>query len=156
MDRKDWTADRVAEVLHLSASSVSRALKLLDLPCTVQEAVEAGTLAPSVAYEVSKIQDPDAQAEVAARVIAEDLSRAETVEVVREVAQRKAGGAGRPAAGKGRGASKPALKTSRVLKAAGSKVTFESRRGVDDALLAVALREALAQVEPSAGDQAAA
>src|SRR6476646_1161749 len=45
MDRNDWPAARLAEALHLNAATVSRALALLDLPFTVQEAVAAGTLA---------------------------------------------------------------------------------------------------------------
>ena len=42
MDRNGWTAARLAETLRLTGSSVTRALALLDLPCTVQDAVEAG------------------------------------------------------------------------------------------------------------------
>jgi hypothetical protein len=37
--------------------------------------------------------------------------------------------------------------TSRTLKAAGCRITVEHRKGVDDDLLAAALREALDQVE---------
>ena len=83
MGRNGWTAARLAEVLQLTGASVTRALALLELPCTVQDAVAEGRLAPSVAYEVSKLDDPEAQAEVASRVVAEGLSRAETVEAVR-------------------------------------------------------------------------
>ncbi len=155
MDRNAWTADRVAEVLHLSGASVSRALKLLDLPCTVQEAVESGALAPSVAYEVSKLADPTAQAEIAARVVAEDLSRAETVEVVRRATDRKAADPKAPGIAKGRGAASAKPKTSRVLKAAGYKITVENRRGVEDATLAAALIEILDQLRQARGEFAA-
>jgi ParB family chromosome partitioning protein len=46
MDRNDWTAARLAEALQLTGASVTRALALLDLPCTVQDAVASGELAP--------------------------------------------------------------------------------------------------------------
>jgi ParB family transcriptional regulator, chromosome partitioning protein len=110
----------------------------------VQDAVAAGQLAPSVAYEVSKLEDPDAQAEVAARVVAEGLSRAETVEAVRRVASRPRAGAS-----KGRGAAKVKAKlpTSRVIRTAGGlKVTVEGRRGFEASALLAALDEARAKI----------
>ena len=104
MDANGWSALRLGQALQMSESTVIKALALLDLPAAVQDAVESGQLAPSVAYEVSKLDDPDAQAEVAARVVAEGLSRAETVEAVREAASKpRAGGAkGRGAKARGR------------------------------------------------------
>ena len=75
MECNGWSAARLAEVLHLTGATVSRALALLELPYTVQEQVDHGELAPSVAYEVSKIADPVEQAEVAAQIVAEDLTR---------------------------------------------------------------------------------
>ncbi len=152
MDRNGWTAARLAEALQLTGASVTRALSLLDLPCTVQDAVASGELAPSVAYEVSKLDDPDAQREVAARVVAEGLSRAETVEEV-----RRASKPGR--AGKGRGAkAKPRKGTERVIRtSAGLKVTIESRRGLDGAAILAALDEARDRVRAELGhDQVAA
>ena len=44
--------------------------------------------------------------------------------------------------------------TSRMLKAAGCRITVEHRRGVDDELLVAALREALEQVEARRQDAA--
>jgi ParB family transcriptional regulator, chromosome partitioning protein len=150
MDRNGWPAARLAEALHLNAATVSRALALLDLPCTVQEAVAAGTLAPSVAYEVAKLADPTTQAEVAARVVAEGLSRADTVDAVR----RASGGSGK---GKGRGATKRKGRkvTSRTFRVAGSKLTIENRRGLDKAMILAALRAAADQVEAEFGGRPA-
>jgi ParB family chromosome partitioning protein len=147
MDRNEWTAARLAEALQLTGASVTRALALLDLPCTVQDAVASGELAPSVAYEVSKLADPDAQREVAARVVAEGMSRAETVEAVRK--------AGKPArAGQGRGGkARPRKVTERVIRTdAGPRVTIESRRGLDVASILAALDEARDRVRSEAGD----
>jgi ParB family transcriptional regulator, chromosome partitioning protein len=145
MDRNGWSAARLAEALHLTGATVSRALALLELPYTVQEAVDAGTLAPSVAYEVSKLDDPEAQREVAGRIVAEDLSRAEAIEAVREASGRSA----RSSGGKGRGAkAKPRKVTVRAFKAAGCKVTVENRRGLEDAAIRAALAEVLTQLNP--------
>ena len=157
MDRNDWTAARLAEALQLTGASVTRALALLALPYTVQDAVAAGELAPSVAYEVSKLEDPDAQRAVAARVVAEGLSRAETVEAVRQVASKPTR-AGESKA-KGRGASKasPRRPTVRTIKTTSARVTVEFKRSVDPAEVVAALREAANKLEAEqGGDQAAA
>jgi ParB family chromosome partitioning protein len=157
MDRNDWTAARLAEALQLTGASVTRALALLDLPYTVQDAVASGELAPSVAYEVSKLQDPAEQTEVAARVVAEGLSRSETVEAVRQVASnpRARVGAG---GSKGRAAIKarPKRPTVRTIKTTAAKVTVEFKRAVELAEIANALREALAKIEVEQGGEPAA
>ncbi len=155
MDLNEWSARQVARELAIDHSNVVRSLKLLETPAAVQDLVEQGTLSPATAYEVSKLEDPGAQAEVAARVVAENLSRAETVEVVRQAAMRTPRA---KQAGKGRAAIRARPRPTRTLKAAGCKVTVANRRGVDDALLIAALREALGQVEAAIepGDQAAA
>jgi ParB family chromosome partitioning protein len=135
----------------MSESTIIKALALLTLPCTVQDRVEAGELAPSVAYEVSKLDDPHAQAEVAARVVAEGLSRAETVEAVKRAAGRpRAGGARDRGAGKGA----PKLPTERTVKTAGGlKVTVAGRKGFDVPTWIGSLRDALdqatARLEPA-------
>ena len=157
MNRNGWTAARLAEALQLTGASVTRALALLDLPYTVQDAVASGELAPSVAYEVSKLGDPQAQQEVAARVVAEGLSRAETVEAVRQVARQPRA---RSLKEKGRGGpkGKPKLPTERTMKTrVGLKVTVEGRKGIEPAAMVAALREVTAKVESElAADQAAA
>ena len=58
--------------------------------------MEQGTLAPSTAYEISKVDDPSAQQELAGEIIAKRLNRAEAVKKVRRAAGKA----------KGRGASK--------------------------------------------------
>jgi ParB family chromosome partitioning protein len=153
MERNGWSTHTLARELAVDQSSVVRALKLLELPPAVQEHVERGALSPATAYELSKVGDPGAQAELVDRVLGEGLSRAETAQAVRQVSGR-AGGA-RP---KGRG-GKPRKVTSRVLKTSvGVRVTLECRRGLDGGLIRAALGEALAQAaaELSTDDQAAA
>ena len=87
---------RLVEALHLTGATVSRALVLLDLPCAAQEAVNAGALAPSVAHEVSKLEDPEVRREVAGQIVAKALGRAEAT----EAARRRAGGPARARPGR--------------------------------------------------------
>ena len=56
---------------------------LLDLPEPVQEHVDRGDLAASVAYEVSRLESPAEQAELAERVVAEKMTRDQVAGVVK-------------------------------------------------------------------------
>jgi ParB family chromosome partitioning protein len=142
MDKNGWSGNQTAKALGIAQPTVVRALALLELPGPVQDQVERGALAPATAYEIGKVADPETQREIADRVVSEHLSRAETIAAVRAAARTS------PAQpGKGRAAG-PARKvpTTRTLRAAGCRITVEHRKGVDDELLAAALREALDQV----------
>lgn len=125
-----------------------------DLKPIEQARVTSGELAPSVAYEVSRLDDPEQQREVAARVVVEGLNRSEAVEAIRQATGKPKGKA---AGAKGRG-GKPRKVVERVLRTtAGPRVTVEFKRGLDAALIAAALSEALDQVKAEmAADQAAA
>jgi ParB family chromosome partitioning protein len=83
MDENGWSAQQVAEELNLSKPAVIKALSLLKLPGSVQEQVEAGHLAPSVAYEISQLDRPQDQAILAEQVTAERLTREEVVSAVK-------------------------------------------------------------------------
>ncbi len=96
MERSQWSGNRLAQELGIAQSSVVHALKLLELPVSVQEMVEQGTLSPSTAYEFTKVDGPEEQQALAEKVVAEDMSRAQAVEEVRRSAGRA----------KSRGASK--------------------------------------------------
>lgn len=146
IDRNGWNGAKLADVLHVDPSSVTRALALLDLPCTVQDAVTSGSLAPSVAYEIGKAPTPEAQAELAALAVAGNLSRSEVVDAVRERSTRP----------KGRGAKATPRRTSATIRTSAGKLTLENRRGVDDATLEVALAEALEIVRARRSEQAEA
>jgi ParB family transcriptional regulator, chromosome partitioning protein len=149
MDGNGWSVSQVARELAVDHSNVSRALALLTLPEGVQGQVEQGVLSPATAYEVSKLDDPASQAEVASRVVAEGLSRSETVEAVHR-ARDKARIA------KGRGA-KPRKPTVRTIKTTLARVTVEFKRAVDLAEIETALAEALAKVRADReNDQVAA
>jgi ParB family transcriptional regulator, chromosome partitioning protein len=148
MDAKGWSTHDVARELAVDQSGVVRALKLLELPPTVQEQVEQGTLSPATAYEVSKLDDPAEQAFLATRVVVEGLSRAETVQAVRRASAQ-------PSRAKGKGSRKL---TSRVFRrAAGCTVTVENSRGLDLPMIRAALADAIARLdgETQSGGQAA-
>jgi len=140
MDRHGWSTRQVAQELAITQSNVVRALALLELPEVVQEQIEQGALPPATAYEVSKVEDPDEQAGLAARVVSEGMSRAETVEAVRETKERTTGG-------QGRGASEGRKITSRVFRGTTGKVSVELRKGTGDEAIVALLREVLGQAE---------
>lgn len=135
-----WSIRQLARELAIDHSGVIRALALLDLPASIQDQVEAGSLPPATAYEVSKIVDPAAQSDLAARVVTEGLSRAETVEVVRRAPGRKA-----KAKGKAR------KLTSRVFRTPAGRVTVDNARGLTPELMRLALDAARAALDAEEG-----
>lgn len=145
MDSHGWSARQLARELAIDNSGVIRALALLELPGPVQDQVEQGALAPATAYELSKVEDPDAQRALAGRVVAEGMNRAEVVEVVRKAAAK----------GKDRGASKAKSKGKpdrlpAEMKHRGSNgVRIIAQTAARHALadVAVSLREFAARIE---------
>jgi ParB family transcriptional regulator, chromosome partitioning protein len=135
------THRQLADRLQIGHASITRALALLDLPGPIQEEVEAGSIAPNTAYELSKVSDPDEQAQLARQAVAGQLRRDEVKDRTRTPK-------------KGRGAkSKPRKVTERVIKtAAGPRVTVEFKRGLDVASILTALNEASERVKAEAGD----
>ena len=152
METNGWSTHQIAKELGIVQPSVVRALALLKLPESIQDQVEQGTMKAATAYQLARIEDPGAQAEVAARVVSERLSRDETAEVVRQVAEGHASGKATRAGGmksKGRGAinGRPKPVTSRVFKTgSGIRITVERARGIDPEALIAALEEAAVKV----------
>ncbi len=85
MDAQSWSARQLAEELQLAPSTVTRALALLELPETVQDHVDRGDLPARAAYELAKLDDASAQAEVAQAAVEQKLSRSEVADVVAAV-----------------------------------------------------------------------
>jgi ParB family transcriptional regulator, chromosome partitioning protein len=140
MRLNEWGTNQLARELHIPPSAVSQALSLLELPAPIQEKIDAGELAASVGYELSKLEDAAKQAELAGRVAAERLSREATVAEVRRL---KGTGGKRTAAG-GRGvARKP---TRRIFKHDGIKITVERGRGLDVPDMVAAIESVLDQL----------
>ena len=131
-ERNGWSVRQLARELAIDHTGVSRALALLELPAAGQASVEQGDLPAATAYELSKVDDPAAQERLAEKVLAEGLSRAETIEAVHRAPSRKK--KGKPA---------PKLKpTTRSFRIGAIKITAECRRGLEDAALADALEQA--------------
>ena len=142
----NWSGNQLAKELGISQSAVVQALSLLELPEPIQEQVDAGALAASTAYAISKVDDTDSQIEIANRVITDRLSRDETAKVVKQAVEQKA--ASRPSAARSRGKARPKLPTERSIKTmSGLKITVESRKGFDAATLLAALEEAVSRIQ---------
>jgi ParB family chromosome partitioning protein len=97
IDKHGWNVTVLAQELSISAGSVSRTLSLLRLPEAAKDFVREGTLAPSVAYEIARLDGPEEQAALAHRVVKEGLSREAAVAAVQRKIGRKAQSAGKPA-----------------------------------------------------------
>lgn len=150
MDQNAWTTRQIAKELSIAQPQVVRTLALLNLPDDVQERVEQGTIAPATAYEIGKLNDADDQRRMAARVVAEKLTRAEAVAAVR---RRKDG---HPEPAPRAPSNRPAPTEFRVSDAVVVTVKF---RKADRLTIVQALRLALKQAQalekPDGHDQAA-
>lgn len=83
IERNGWTVRQAAEELAVNHSAVVRSLALLDLPVTAQSDIERGTLLPSAAYEIAKVDDQAEREQLARRAVEEKLTYAE-VKAARE------------------------------------------------------------------------
>jgi ParB family chromosome partitioning protein len=96
MDANHWSGNQLSKELHIGQASVVRALSLLELPSTVQEQVDAGKLAATVAHEIARLPGADVQEKVAAVVMKEDLTRGEVEDLVKAVRSKRPAPATRP------------------------------------------------------------
>jgi ParB family chromosome partitioning protein len=94
MDRRGWSYRELAEFLHISKGTISKALSLLTLPKPVQKLVQEGTLLPHTAYEVSRLSDPSEQVAMAERIVEKGLTAEDAAQAVKA---RKLGVRGREA-----------------------------------------------------------
>lgn len=154
LQAKGWSHRQLAQELAIAPSAVAQALALLDLPETIQLQVEQGELAPSVAYEVAKVDDPAEQARLVDQVLNTGLTRAEVAEVVRKKPTKKS---------KGFASKKASRKlTSRTWRLPPGTVTAELRRGKGDGLpallelLQLAVAAAKLELPEQGGETAAA
>jgi len=153
MDTNGWSARKVADELNMANSTVVKALALLDLAPAVQEKVEAGELAPTAAYEVSKLERPEDQLEVAGRIVTERLTRDQAAEAVRE----KSGRAPRtnPATKSKRPAQPPSRAEYRLEDGTTVSVTGPAAaKGSDEVIAALELALELAREERGRGQAA--
>jgi ParB family transcriptional regulator, chromosome partitioning protein len=134
---------QLAERLRIGQATVAKTLALLTLPGEIQASVDAGEIGPTEAYQLSRVDDPEEQVRMAREAQAGRLSRDEIEERTR--ATRKDKGRG-PARGKAKRVTIRTFKT-----ACGPRVTVEFKKGLDNASVVAALREALARAEQETG-----
>jgi ParB family chromosome partitioning protein len=63
MNSEGWGVRELADHLHVHPGTVSKALTLLSLPEPVRDKVDAGRISASAGYDISRIKDPEKQAE---------------------------------------------------------------------------------------------
>ena len=76
----------MANALRINASKVTRSLALLKLPKDIQQLVEKSELTPTVAYELSKLSNPEQQR---AALRQPQKGQPTVVQVSRQVRQRR-------------------------------------------------------------------
>ncbi len=87
------THDQLATKLGKSRPAVSNTLRLLTLPAALQDAVATGQLSAGHARALLTLDDPQVQARLARRIIADGLSVRATEALVRKVTGEEADGA---------------------------------------------------------------
>ncbi len=136
LERKGWSYRKLADHLHVSAGGISQSLALLRLPEAIQERVDAGALAPSVAYEIARVDGAEAQSALAARIEAEGMSRREAAESARRSMPRS------------RRRNKPSVDGGhavRTFQTPVGRVAVEPKQVGDESAILAALEEAVVQ-----------
>jgi ParB family transcriptional regulator, chromosome partitioning protein len=96
MEQGGMSQRQIAEHLHVSQGSVSRALALLGLPGEVRDRIDSGSLSAAAGAELARIAEPAVQVE-AARVAAEEgLNRGEVAELVQALKAKRPAPPSRP------------------------------------------------------------
>lgn len=127
-----WSGKELSEAIRVSASRITRALALLKLPPDIQQRIESGEVAPSVAYEISKLPSDEQRRSA--------LEQAQNGQLTREEAQSQV----RQRSGRPKPKSR-SIKQSFTAEN-GWKVTVSSRRSGTYEQVAEALQQALDEV----------
>ncbi|MHC5542543.1 ParB/RepB/Spo0J family partition protein, partial [Singulisphaera rosea] len=88
MTRRGWSARQLAEHLHLSPSTVLRAVAVLDLPEDLKDKVQTEEISPATAREIAKVEDPAARAVLVKAASEGTVSRATVRESIRSRPQQ--------------------------------------------------------------------
>jgi ParB family transcriptional regulator, chromosome partitioning protein len=81
---ENLSSKQIATRMHVSDATVSRDLSILVLPAPLLAEVARGTVGVSLAYELSRIDNPAMQLEMATAVMEGKVSRDELAQVVRK------------------------------------------------------------------------
>lgn len=88
---------QLAERLHISPQTITRALALLELPEDVQHDVDAGTIAPETAYEIGRVADDSERQELVTKARTGTLRREEVREKATRARRKRSTGNARSA-----------------------------------------------------------
>lgn len=116
-----WNASQVAAKLGMSSAMATRFLALLSLPNDIRQLVIDGKIAPSSAYELTRIGDAKEQAELALKLASGALTRDGLVGMVKNGHRKPAG---KPANGTNRVTA--ILGTGRSVTVVGKAIDLES------------------------------
>jgi ParB family transcriptional regulator, chromosome partitioning protein len=83
-------ASEAALKLGLSNGTITKLLSLLSLPESIQAEVQAGKIGLTTAYKLSRIEDPQQQAELASRIAGRQLTRDGLTETLKQSARKPA------------------------------------------------------------------
>jgi ParB family chromosome partitioning protein len=133
IERLGLSQRALAEKLNISQGQVMQALKLLDLPEPIKASIEEGKIAPTIGYELSKVEDRAAQAELARDAAAGLLKRDEIKEQTTR-ARRSRKGKGNA---KGKAARLPAVIKHRSHSGVRVAVQTTARHALADVLAAL-------------------
>lgn len=75
MEKGPLTTEQAARALGLSPAAISKSLALLKLPPPLLEQVTQGTIPPDAGYQLSRVTDPNEQAQLAQQVVDKEISR---------------------------------------------------------------------------------
>lgn len=89
MKETGWNASQAASKLGLTNGTVSKLLSLLSLPEELQMRIDAGELPATTAYQLSKLDDPEAQNKLANQVANGELTRDGVSSAVKAKKQRQ-------------------------------------------------------------------
>lgn len=89
MKEAGLNASQAASKLGLTDGTVSKLLSLLSLPEELQKRVDAGELPPTIAYQLSKLDDPETQRTLASQVVSGELTRDKVIGAVKAKKQQK-------------------------------------------------------------------
>ena len=84
-DKFGYTQEKISEIVGKSRPSIANALRLLNLPETVQEMVSDGSLSMGHARAILSLPDDKMKTDLAKLVIANDLSVRETERIARNM-----------------------------------------------------------------------
>lgn len=82
-----WSNRRIADELGFAPKTINRYLNLLKLPDDLQQSVDNGELAPSVAVEVLKIKDLTQQKKAGREIAQQKLNRQQAKQIIAEAAE---------------------------------------------------------------------